>query len=165
MHQFSKRPTVIHIHLQVKGGLLVRQVAEVGAVELLGKATSRYLRYHQGLGLLGEALEEFYYLTKGDMMGYWTVAVLAVCLRQYVEAIKLAMVLFALQACYHLVNKVVNVEQFQFYTGVVDGVRQVVSKGIAEGGHSTVVVGAAPLAKQIREAVYQYLGARLATIL
>ena len=99
------------------------------------------------------------------MMGYWAVAVLAVCLRQYVKAIKLAMVLFALQACNHLVNKVVNVKQFQFYTGVVDGVRQVVGKGVAEGGHGTVVVGAAPLAKEVREAVHQYLGARLAAIL
>ena len=85
--------------------------------------------------------------------------------RDDIKAIELAMVLFALQACNHLVNKVVNVKQFQFYAGVVDGVRQVVGKGIAEGGHGTVIVGAAPLAKEVREAVHQDFGARLAAIL
>ena len=101
VNQFGKAATVIHIHLQGEGGFLVRQVAEVGAIKLLGKAASGYLRYHQGLGLLGETLEEFYNLAQGDVMGNGTIAILAVCLRQYIKAIELAMVFFALQAREH----------------------------------------------------------------
>ena len=44
MYQLCKTAAVIDIHLEREGGLLVGQVAEIGAVELLGKAASRNLR-------------------------------------------------------------------------------------------------------------------------
>ena len=59
MHKFCKAATVIDIHLQREGGLLVWQVAEIGTIELLGKAASRNFRYHQCLRLLGKALQKF----------------------------------------------------------------------------------------------------------
>ena len=44
VYQLCKAAAVIYVHLQWKGGLLIGKVAEVGAVELLGKATCWNLR-------------------------------------------------------------------------------------------------------------------------
>ena len=44
MNQLGEAAAVIDIHLQWEGGLLVGKIAEIGAVELLGKAASRNLR-------------------------------------------------------------------------------------------------------------------------
>ena len=77
VYQLGEATTVIHIHLQVKGGLLVRQITEVGAVELLGKAASRYLRNHQRLGLFGELLKQINNTTKGNLMSNRYVAIAA----------------------------------------------------------------------------------------
>ncbi len=71
------------------------------------------------------------------------------------QALELAAFLAAPKAGYHLIHQVVNIQEFQLYAGVVHGVRQVVGKGVAEGGHGTVVIGAAPLAKEVGKAVHQ----------
>ena len=56
VHQLGEGAAVVGVHIQSEGGFLVRQVAEIGAVELLGKAAGRNLGNHQGLGLLSETL-------------------------------------------------------------------------------------------------------------
>ena len=43
VYQLGEATAVIDVHLQREGGLLVGKVAEIGAVELLGKATRRNL--------------------------------------------------------------------------------------------------------------------------
>ena len=98
-------------------------------------------------------------------MGYGAVAVAAICLGQDVQSFKLAMLLLAFQAGNHLVNEVIDIEELQLHAGVVDGIRQVVGKGVAEGGHGTVVIGAAPLAKEIGESINQHLGTRLLAVI
>ncbi len=169
MHQLGEGAAVVHVHLEREGGLLVRQVAEVGAVEFLGKAAGRDLGDHQGLGLFGEALQEFDYLAQSDVMGNGAVAVAALrslgFARDDGEAIKLAMMLFALEGGKHLVHEVIDIEQLQLYAGVVDGIGQVVGKGVAEGGHGTVVVGAAPLAKEVGKTVNEHPRSGLFAIL
>ncbi len=77
VHQLSEGAAVVHVHLEREGHFLLGQVAEVGAVELLGKAAGRDLGDHQSLGLFSEALEEFHNLAKGHMMGNGAVAVAA----------------------------------------------------------------------------------------
>ena len=67
--------SVINVHLQREGRLLIGKVAEIGTVELLGKATSRNLRYHQCLRLLGEGLKEADYFTEGGLVGDGAVAI------------------------------------------------------------------------------------------
>ena len=67
------------------------------------------------------------------------------------------MVLFAFQCMNHLVNEVVDIEQFQLHTWVVDGDWQVVGDIVAECGYGAVVVGAAPFAIEVRETVNQHL--------
>ena len=61
MNQLGEAAAVIDVHLQWEGGLLVWQVAEVGAVKLLGKRTGRNLRYHKCLWLFGKTLQKFDY--------------------------------------------------------------------------------------------------------
>ena len=65
----------------------------------------------------------------------------------------------ALQGVQQLFHQVVDVEQLQLGTGVVDLDGQVVADVVAEGGHHAVVVGAAPLAEQVGEPVHQHGGA------
>ena len=57
----------------------------------------------------------------------------------------------------HLVNEVVDIEQFQLHTWVVDGDWQVVGDVVAECGYGTVVVGAAPFTIKVRETINQHL--------
>ena len=59
MHQFCEAAAVIDVHLQREGGLLVGKVAEIGAVELLGKATRRNLGNHKCIRLFGKTLQKF----------------------------------------------------------------------------------------------------------
>ena len=163
--QLGEGAAVIDIHLEREGDFLLGQVAEVGAVELLGKGALRDFRNHQGLRLFCEGLEEFHNLAQGDVMGDGAVAVAAIGLREDVEAFELAMLLLAFQAGNHLVHQVIDIEELQLHAGVVDGIGQVVGEGVAEGGHSTVVVGAAPFAKEVGEAVNQDLRASLMPVL
>jgi len=169
VHQLGKGAAVVHVHLEREGGLLVRQVAEIGAVELLSKAAGRDFWDHQGLGLFSEALQKFHNLAKGHMMRYRAIAIATLrslgFARDDGEAVELAMVLVTLESGKHLVHQVIDIEQLQLYAGVVDGIRQIVGKGVAEGGHGTVVVGAAPLTKQIWEAVNEHPRSGLLTIL
>ena len=63
--------------------------------------------------------------------------------------------LFAFEGGKHLVYEVIDIEQLQLDAWIIDGIGQVVGKGIAEGSYDTVVVGPAPLAKEIGETVNQ----------
>ena len=62
------------------------------------------------------------------------------------QAVKLAMVLLALQGVDHFLDKVVDVEQFEFYRRVVDGDGEVVGDVVAEGGYATIIIRSAPFA-------------------
>ena len=62
------------------------------------------------------------------------------------QAVKLAMVLLALQGVDHLFHKVVDVEQFEFYTWVVDSDGEVIGDVVAEGSYGTIIIGTAPFA-------------------
>ena len=61
--------------------------------------------------------------------------------------------LLAFQCIDHLVDQIVDVEQFQFHAWVIDGVREVVGHGIAECCNGGVIVWTAPFAEQIRETI------------
>ena len=81
------------------------------------------------------------------------------------QAVKLAMVLLALQGADHLLDKVIDVEQFKFYTWVVDCDGEIIGDVVAECGYGTVIVGTAPFAIEVGEAIYQYFGSCLLAIL
>lgn len=65
----------------------------------------------------------------------------------------------------HFVNEVIDIEQFKFYRWVVDRDGEVISNVVAEGGYGGVVVGTAPFAIEVGEAIDQDFGFRLLTIL
>ncbi len=75
MYQLGEAATIVHVHLEWEGGLFVWQVTEESAVELLGKTTCRYIRDHEGLGLIGKALQEFDNTTKSYMVRNGAVAI------------------------------------------------------------------------------------------
>ena len=63
------------------------------------------------------------------------------------------MVRLAFQCCSHLGHQVLDEEQFQLSSGIVDANRQVMGDVVAEGPHGTVVVWLDPLAHEVRKAV------------
>ena len=68
------------------------------------------------------------------------------------------MMLLALQGVYHLLDKVIDVEQLKFYTWVVDRDGEVVGDVVAEGGYGTIIIGTAPFAVEVGETIHQYFG-------
>ena len=74
------------------------------------------------------------------------------------------MMLLALQCVDHLFYKVIDIEQFKFYRWVVDRDGEVISNVVAEGGYGGVVVGTAPFAIEVGEAIDQDFGSRFLTI-
>ena len=63
----------------------------------------------------------------------------------------------ALHGVQNFFHQVVHINQLQFHCRVGNGDRQVTGDVVAEGGHGGIVVGAAPLAEQIRQTVDQSL--------
>ena len=88
-------------------------------------------------------------------MSSGNITISSFCLWQHVKTIELTMMFLSLQPCYHLVDKVIDVQQFQLYARVIDGIGQVICKSVAEGGHSTIIIWAAPLAKEVRKSINQ----------
>ena len=153
LQQLGERAPLVCVHLQGEYRLLLRQVAQVSGVELLGEGALRYLRHDKGRGLLPERLQQLHYLTQSHAVRHRAAAVHAIFIGYGVNAVIAAPVLFADKGGYHLVHKVVDVQQLQFHRGVVDLYREVVGEVVAEGRHRGVVVRTAPLAEEVREPV------------
>ena len=147
---------LVYVHPQRKYRLLLRQVAQISGVELLGEGALRYLRHDKGRGLLPERLQQVHYLSEPHMVSYRAVAVHAIFIGYGVNAVIAAPVLFAGKSAYHLVHKVVDVQQLQFHRRVVDPDRKALGQIVAEGGYRRVVVRTAPLAEEVREPVDQH---------
>ena len=156
LEKFCERTALVRIHLKWKYRLLFWQIAQVSGVEFLGEGALRYLRHDKCRGLLPERLQQVHYLSEPHMVSYRAVAVHAIFIGDGANAVIAAPVLFADKGGYHLVHKVVNVQQLQFHRGVVDLYREVVGEVVAEGGYRTVVVRTAPLAEEVREPVDQH---------
>ena len=99
------------------------------------------------------------------MVGERGGAVAAVPAQDGIDSVEPAAVLPAPEGQDHLVHQVVDVQQLQLHTGVVDLYGQTVGDVVAEGGHRAVVVRAAPLAVEVGEAVHQHLSAGLLRVL
>ena len=104
-------------------------------------------------------MQQVHNLAEGRPVRRGHIAVLAVLDREHPQTVEVAAVLLAAKAADHLVHQVVDVQQFQLHRRVVDRVRQIIGNGVAEGRDGGIVVGPAPLAEQVREAVHQHLGA------
>ena len=74
------------------------------------------------------------------------------------------MMFLTLQCVNHLVNKVVDIEKFEFYAWVVDGDGEVVGDVVAECGYGTVIVWTTPFTIEIWETVDLYFGSSFLAI-
>ena len=160
LQKFRERAPLVCVHLQGKYRLLLRQVAQISGVELLGEGALRYLRHDKGRGLLPERLKQVHYLSEPHAVCHGAEAVHALLIRYSVNAVIAASVLFTGKGGYHLVHEVVDVQQLKFHRRVVDLYREVVGEVVAEGGYRRVVVRTAPLAEEVREPVDQHPGTR-----
>ena len=165
VNQFGEGASVVHVHLQVEDCAFLWKIAEIGAVESLGKAVSWNLRNHQGLWHFLELMEQINDFSESCLMGDWAVAVLALRVWKYLQALKFAVMLLALECADHLLHEVVDVKNLQFNTWVIDSDWKVIGDIVAEGGDCTVVVRAAPFAVEIWETVNQNLYPILLSIL
>ena len=65
----------------------------------------------------------------------------------------------------HFINKIIDVEQFKFYTWIVDSDGEIIGDVVAEGGYGTIIIRSAPFAIEVGETIDQNFGSRLLTIL
>ena len=164
MHQFRERTAVIHIHLEGVLKLVGGQIGQIQGVQLLGKRAVRHFRHHQGGGLCLELLQQVNDLAQRDLVGHGNTAVATVCFQNSLYPVKFTVLLLAFQQVEHPFYKVVDVQQFQLGTAVVDGKGLVIGDCLAEGTDGTVVLGAA-MSHQIHEAVDGHLCPGLLSIL
>ena len=131
LDNLNKIATVVLVVLGLENHLLLGQISEISGIQFLGKRTSRNLRDDQGLRLFGKAFQQFHNLTEGHLVGHRAITISAFS-RNHFESIELTTVLPSFQGIEHLAHEVVDVEQFQFHTGIVDRVGQVVGNGITK---------------------------------
>ena len=82
-----------------------------------------------------------------------TIAITSTLSWNSLYTIKLATMIIALKSIYHLLDEVVDVEEFHFDGAVVDLNRKVVGDVVAEGSYGGVVVRSAPFSEKVRETV------------
>ena len=98
-------------------------------------------------------------------MGHGTIAVTSIRNRKHFQSVKFATVFLSLEGKYHLFNKVIDIQHFEFNRRVIDRNRKVICNIVAESRYGAVIVRPAPFAVQVRETVYQYLHPVLLSIL
>ena len=109
-------------------------------------------------------MDDVHDVAEGGPVGHGDVAVAAVGGGNGFDAVKLAVVFFAREGGDHFVHEVVDIEEFHLDAAVVDLDGLVVGDVVAEGGDGAVVVGAAPLAEEVGEAIDQNAGTGLLPI-
>ena len=163
--QFGEGAAVVAVHLQVKNGLVLGKVAQIGAVEFLGKAVGRNLGDHQRLRHVVELVQKVDDFAQRSLVSDGAVAVTSFGRGQYGQPFELAVVLLTFQRGNHLFNEVVDVKDLELHFRIVDRDGQFVGDVVAERGDGAVVVGSAPFSVEIGEAVNKNLYAIFLAIL
>ena len=164
MNQFGKGTTVVHVHLQSILELIRRQIGQVQGVQLLGKRAVRHLRHHERGRLCLELLQQIHNLTKRDLVGHGNAAVTAIFFQNSLYTVKFTVLLLAFQQVKHSLYQIVDVQQFQLGTAVINGEGLVIGNRPAEGADGAVVLGAA-VAHQVHKTVDGNLCPSLLSIL
>ena len=157
VHKLRERAALVAVHLQIEHGFLRRKVTQEGGHQPARETVGSHLGNHERPRHGGKAVEKLHNLAQRGVEGGRHTAVAAVGTANGVDALELAVVLTALQGKQHLVDEVVDVEQFEFDGRVIHLDRQAVGDVVAECRHCRVVVRPAPLAEEIREAVDEHL--------
>lgn len=141
----------VGVHRQRIGELVRRQVTEIRGVELAGKGIA-HVGQGQTVAPGGKGAEQIGNAAQSDRMFDRDATIVALAVRMTAEGAD------------KLVDNIVDVDHVELDGGVVDLDGQVVGQVVTERGHDAVVVGPAPLAEQVREAVDQHRSARAARI-
>ena len=155
--QLGEGAAVVAVHLQVKNGLVLWKVAQIGAVEPLGKTVGRNLGDHQRLRHIVKLVQKVDDFAQRSLVSDGAVAVTSFGRGQYGQPFELAVVLLTFQRGNHLFNKVVDVKDLELHFRIVDRDGQLVGDVVAERGDGAVVVGTAPFSVEIGEAVNKNL--------
>jgi len=165
LQQLRKTAARVTIHLQVEGYLLLRQIGKIHRVQLFLKAAVGDGRHDQRPGLVVKDVQELHDAAQGSLMGHGRIAVATVfagpgrqaVVGDAVDGIPRLRVLrpvrMSLHRVVHLFDQILNEQHLQLHPRIVDRDRQVVGDVVAEGAHGGIVVGAHPLAHQIRETI------------
>ena len=164
VYQFRKGATVVYVHLEGVLEFVGGQIGQVQGVKLLGKRAIRHLGHHERSRLCLELLQQIHNLPQRDLVGHGNAAVTTICLQNSLHTIKLTVLLLAFQQVKHSLYQIVDVQQFQLGTAVVDSEGLVIGDSPAEGTDSTVVLGAA-VPHQVHKAVDRHLCPNLLSIL
>ena len=144
---------------------LVRgQIGQVQGIQLLGKAAVRHLGHHERSRLCLELLQQVYNLAQRNLVGHGNTAVATVCFQNSLHTVKFTVLLLAFQQVKHSLYQIVDVQQFQLGTAVVDSEWLVIGDCPAEGTDGTVVLRAA-VSHQVHETVNRNLSPNLLSIL
>ena len=178
VQEFRERASCIHIHLVVVDGFLLWEVREIGGHQLVAEATLWEGNHVDAVLVgccIGTLVDDVNDFTEGGLVGDWAVAVQVffstriaritrIICRYGIEPVIDTVVGFAFEGGYHLIYKVIDVEEFHFHTAVIDLYREVVGDVVAEGSDGGIVVGAAPLAEEVRETINEHLSTCLLAV-
>ena len=178
VQEFRERASCIHIHLVVVDGFLLWEVREIGGHQLVAEATLREGNHVDAVLVgccIGTLVDDVNDFTEGGLVGDWAVAVQVIfrtriariariICRYGIEPVIDTVVGFAFEGGYHLIYKVIDVEELHFHTSVIDLYGKVVGDIIAEGGDGGIVVGAAPFAEEVRETIDEHLSSCLLAV-
>ena len=142
-------PTSVRVHLQIVSEPILREVRQIGRIELLGKAVRRRVGDLQRLGHPPKRVQQVDDPAQRN----------PVRCRNNAES---PVAVFApRERPDQFVHHVVDIDQMQFHRRVVHRDRKVVRDIVAERSDCRIVIRTAPFAEKIRKTVNQYFRAGL----
>ena len=90
-----------------------------------------------------ELLQQIHDFAQRDLVSHRNTAVATISLQNSLHTVKFTVLLLAFQQVKHSLYQIVDVQQFQLGTTVVDGKGLIISNRPAEGADGAVVLGAA----------------------
>lgn len=152
--ELRERAAVVDVGLETVGEGARLAVGQERAPELLGEGVVGEAGHRERLAAVAEGREQADDLAQRGAVG--GAAGAEVRTLDLGEAVVPAATLLPQQGGEHLGDKVVDVEQLELHRGVAHGVLAAVGDRVAERRHGGVVVGAAPLAVEVGEAVDEH---------
>lgn len=149
--EFGEGAAFVDIHLQRIAKSVGRKITQVGAVKFFCEVVSKVGDATRFPGLF-ERVDQLDEITEFDGMNRLHLAEV-ILLRQC-----------AVEGCDERIHHIVDVHQIHAHGRVVDLDRQAVGDIVAEGRHARVVVGTAPLAEDVGQAVDKHRSAGRVTV-
>ena len=82
-----------------------------------------------------ECMEQFNYTTERDLVCDRAIAIVPFCGGNDIQPVKFTSMLMAFESIEHLVHEIVNIQQLQLYSRVVDLYGKVIGYVITESGY------------------------------